>query len=240
MGAQQKLEVLRAMEASPLEAREALARLDVPVSTYYRWRRKFRSYGFEGLKDASPYKGRVWNQLLEEEREEVLGIALQRPDWSCRQIACYLGDHGGFTVSESSVYRVLKQAGWIKPRELKTFPAGPEYRVKTQRVNQQWQTDATYLLAKNWGWYYLISVLDDYSRRILAWQLQSEQHAGAFSQVVEQALEATGMGGTHKAKRPRLVTDRGAALISREFGIYLEAKGVGHILASRYHPQMLV
>lgn len=52
-----------------------------------------------------------------------------------------------------------------------TIPLGPQYRVKTRRVNEQWQTDATYLLVKNWGWHYLVSVLDDCSRRILAWRL---------------------------------------------------------------------
>ena len=239
MSAQEKVEVLRAVEAATLPVTEALARLDVPISTYYRWRRRFRLCGFEGLKDTSPYRGKVWNELLEEEREEILALALQEPDWSCRQMACYLCDHAGFTVSESTVYRVLKKTGWIKPRELKTFPAGPEYRVKTSHPDEQWQTDATYLLAKNWGWYYLISVLDDYSRRILAWRLQPAQDAAAFSEVVEDALEATGMDQVPEEERPRLLTDRGAAFLSRDFGIYLEVKGVGHILASPYHPQTL-
>jgi putative transposase len=116
-------------------------------------------------------------------------------------------------------------------------PAGPEYRIKTRRPNEQWQTDATYLLVKNWGWYYLISILDDYSRKILAWRLQPAQDAAAFSEVVEDALEATGMEGLPQDQRPRLVTDRGPALISRDFGLYLEGRGVGHILASPYHPQ---
>ena len=48
---------------------------------------------------------------------------------------------------------------------MKTFPAAGEYHSKTSRPNEQWQSDATYLYAKNWGWYYLISVLDDFSRR---------------------------------------------------------------------------
>jgi transposase InsO family protein len=216
---------------------EVLARLDLPRSTYYRWRRQFHGQGFEGLKDLSPCKGRVWNALLPQERDKVLEVALQCPEWSPRQLACWLADKAGFTASESTVYRILKAAGYVKPREARSFPAGPEYRVKTRRVNEQWQTDATYLLVKNWGWYYLISVLDDYSRRILAWRLQPAQDAAAFSEVVEEALEATGIDRLPQDQRPRLVTDRGPALISHDFGLYLEGRGLGHILASPYHPQ---
>jgi len=127
--------------------------------------------------------------------------------------------------------------GWIKPRECKTFPAGPEYTYKPKRVNEQWQTDATYLLVKNWGWYYMISVLDDYSRKILGWKLQSSFTAGDFSEVVEMASEFTDMENVPANQRVRLLSDRGSALISGEFGEYLEARGIGHILASPYHPQ---
>lgn len=128
-------------------------------------------------------------------------------------------------------------AGLVKPRELKTFPAGPEYTVKTKRRNQMWQTDATYLLVKNWGWYYLISILDDFSRRILAWRLQSFHNADAFSEVVESAYEATGLAHVPQTRRPLLLSDNGSALISKPFGDYLETKGLGHIFASPYHPQ---
>jgi putative transposase len=96
---------------------------------------------------------------------------------------------------------------------------GPEYRVKTKRVNQMWQTDASYLLVKNWGWYYLISVLDDFSRKILAWLLQPS------------------MDRVPAEDRAKLLSDRGSALIAKPCGEYLDAKGLGHIFASPYHAQ---
>lgn len=237
MSAEHKLEVLRAVEGSGLPVRQVLGQLGIASSTYYRWRARFRREGTSGLADRPRQGPGSWNRLLAAEQSRVVEVALLNPEWSPRQLSCHLSDTAGFTVSESTVYRLLKARGLIKPVEVKTFPAGPEYKVKTRRPNEQWQTDATYLLVKNWGWYYLISVLDDFSRRILAWRLQSTMDAGAFSEVIEMACEATGMDGVPVAARARLVTDRGPALLSRTFGDYLEARGLGHILASPYHPQ---
>ena len=214
---------------------QVLAQLQIPRSSYYRWRANFRRRGLLGLRDRPSSQSRVWNQILPEERDKMLEIALLYPEWSPREVSCHITDHCGFTISESSVYRILKVEGLIREVHQKTFPAGAEYRVKTTWPNQQWQTDATYLLIKNWGWYYLISVLDDFSRKILAWRLQSAMTAGDFSEVVEAACQATGVGQMESQKRPRLVTDHGSALISRDFGYYLEAQGLGHILASPYH-----
>ena len=144
------------------------------------------------------------------------------PERSPREVSCQVTDRCGFTVSEFSVYRILKAEGLIREVQILSFPAESEYRIKTTRINQQWQTDATYLLVKNWGWYTPISVLDDFSRKILAWRLQPTMRAGDFSQVVEAACERTGVEQTPWSHRPRLVTDRGPALISQDFGQYLE------------------
>ncbi len=173
MQPEHKLNILRHVETSGLPVRQSLALLDVPVSTYYRWRKNFRRFGLAGLRDKRVSKAKGWNRLLREERETVLEVAREHPQWSSREVACFITDNRGFSVSESTVYRLLKRLNLVKPREAKTFPAGPEYTVKTLRPNEQWQTDSTYILVKNWGWYYLLSVRDDYCRRILAWRLQA-------------------------------------------------------------------
>lgn len=237
MSMEVKLEVLRAVASSPLPACAVLRQLGLARSTYYRWRRRFRAEGSRGLNDRPPVSKAAWNRTLPLERNKVFETALRYPDWSPTQISSHLSDHAQVSVSPSTVHRLLKERGWIVPVKKKTFPAGPEYRHKPGRPNEQWQTDATYLLIKNRGWYYMISVLDDYSRKILAWRLQTSMDSGAFSEVIEAACEASGMDKAPMEQRARVVSDRGPALLSKDFADYLELKGLGHILASPYHPQ---
>jgi len=240
MGIEEKLNRLRAVEGSPFTVSETCAKLDLPVATYYRWKKKFRLQGMSGLRDNSPAnKGKPWNTLLDKEKDKIFEIAMLYPEWPSRQIACWISDNCGFTVSETTVYRTLKAKGLIKAKDDTIFPALKEYYIKTIKPNQQWQTDATYLFVKNWGWYYLISVLDDFSRRILAWRLQASMDYEAFSEVVEAACNEAKLeyAPIEPKELVKLVTDRGPALISKPFGEYLEARGIGHILASPHHPQ---
>jgi putative transposase len=237
MGAERKREVIDLVRRSPLPKARTLEELGIPRSTFYRWQRRFRQQGEVGLVDRRPQPGTVWNRLKPQEEETILREALRQPELSSRELACWVTDHEGFSVSESSVYRLLKRHGLIHEVEVVGFPAGKEYRVKTTRINEQWQTDASYFFVAGWGWYYLISVLDDYSRFILAWDLKGDMTAQSISEVVQQAVEWTGMAQVPVEDRTRLLTDRGPGFLARALEDYLRMLEIRHIYCSPYHPQ---
>jgi transposase InsO family protein len=234
MNADEKMTLLLTVQRSGFSITEALKRLDIPRTTYYRWRSKFKKEGFKGLKDKNPIPKKQWNAITPAEEQTILRIANCNPELSSREISFSITDKENFTVSESTVYRVLKKEGLIRDTEVTSFPAAKEYHSKPRFVNQQWQTDATYLHVEGWGWFYLISVLDDYSRKIISWKIQNSMTAEDFIEVVNDACK---ISGVDTMRMPNLVSDRGPALISDDLAYYLEEKNIHHILASPYHPQ---
>ena len=158
------------------------------------------------------------------------------PELSCRQLATWTTDNQGFSVSESTVYRILRSEGLVKSPEMR-LAAGKEYQRKTTGPNQMWATDASYFRVIGWGYYYMVTVMDDYSRSILAWKLQLDMTSDSLIQVVQLAIDATGMTEVPLADRTRLLSDDGPGYVSRAFRDYLGLVGIRHILAAPYHPQ---
>ena len=205
MNADDKLTLLLAVENSGFKVKKALELLDMPTSTYYHWRANYKKYGKAGLKDKKSGPRVQWNSLLDHEVQKVLEIARDEPELTSREISFKITDTEEFSVSESSVYRVLKEEGLIQEQNVTSFPAKKEYDDKPQKVNQQWQTDATYLFVTGYGWFYLISVLDDFSRKILAWEICSTNRGDDFVRVVKKACEKAKV---NPEDMPNLVSDR--------------------------------
>ena len=233
MSARDKAIILAQVENKTRGKRQALMALGIPKSSYYRWRQWQRC---DGLESHSGDRGRSWNRITPEEEGKILAVAWESPEFSSRQLAAWITDNAGFAVSESTVYRILRREGLVKRQEV-LLVAGKEYHTKTTRPHQMWATDASYFRVIGWGYYYMVTVMDDYSRFILAWKLQKDMSANSLIEVVQEAVDATGMTDVPVEDRTKLLSDNGAGYVSRSFRDYLQLVGIGHILAAPFHPQ---
>jgi transposase-like protein len=232
----EKMEIIRLVEDSSLPVKQTLEELDVPRSTFYDWYSRYRVNGYEGLKDRSSNPGRFWNRIPDSERERVVGIALEYPQKSPRELAWYITDTQGYFISESSVYRILKSYDLLTSPAYIVLSAADRFKNPTRRVNEMWQTDFTYFKITAWGWYYLTSVLDDYSRYIIAWKLFSTMSSADVKEVLDLAIAKTGVDKVKLKHRPRLLSDNGPCYISKELDIYIKQRQMKHIRGQPFHP----
>ncbi|MFC1860981.1 DDE-type integrase/transposase/recombinase, partial [Chloroflexota bacterium] len=136
-------------------------------------------------------------------------VARESSNLSSRQLSAWITDNEGFAISESTVYRILRREGLVKRQETQLMAAN-EYHTKTKRPHQMWATDASYFRVVGWGYYYLVTVIDDYSRFILAWKLQKDMSANSLIEVVQEAVDATSMTDVPVEDRTKLLSDNGA------------------------------
>ena len=103
-------------------------------------------------------------------------------------------------------------------------------------MNELWQTDFTYFRIIAWGWYYLSTVLDDYSRYIIAWKLTSTMGASDVKETLDEAIAYTGVTQVPVQHRPRLLSDNGPCYLSSELRDYLDTHRMTHTRGAPYHP----
>jgi len=233
----EKLEIIRLVEQSHLPAKQTLDRLGIPRTTFYRWYDKYIEGGVEALEDKAPMPARVWNRIPDDIRERIVGLALEQPELSPRELTVRFTDTEGYFISEASVYRILKAHDLITSPAFVVIKAANEFKDKTTAPNEMWQTDFTYLKVIGWGWFYLSTILDDYSRYVIAWKLCTTMKASDVTDTLELAIKASGCDQVDVRHRPRLLSDNGASYIAGELADWLDDKGMDHVRGAPYHPQ---
>lgn len=237
--ADQKAEILELVRKSPLTVKATLEELGVPRSTYYAWRQRKEKGGLLALKDRKPRPRRVWNQLRPVEVREVLKTADRHTDLTSRELAYKITDEGPFSISESSVYRILKEHGLIFPAVIEVAQAEPEFHYKPRRVHELWQTDLTYFFVVGWGFYFITGILDDYSRYLINYRVVRDMTGQTLQELVQDAVAITGMQDVPVAERVRLLSDNGSGYISGPFNEYLDLMEIRHIFTAVRHPQTI-
>jgi putative transposase len=234
--AAEKREVIRLVEGSELSVRQTLQELGVNRATFYAWYRRYRADGEAGLTPKPLAARRYWNRIPPPIRQRVVDAALADPERSPRELAWQLTDRTGHFLSESSVYRILKAHDLITSPAFVVITAADRFAHPTTRPNELWQTDFTYLRVVGWGWYYLSTVLDDYSRYILAWTLTTTMAATDVATTLDLARAKAGVDRVAVHHRPRLLSDNGPCYISGQLATYLATHGLTHTRGKPYHP----
>lgn len=235
--ASEKLEIIRTVEDSHLPTKQTLDMLCIPRTTFYRWYDRYLEGGLEALSDHSPRPGLIWNRIPEHRRNDLIEFALEHEALSTRELAVKYTDEKRYFISESSAYRILKAADLITAPDYVVIKAAKEFHDKTTAINQIWQTDFTYFKIIGWGWYYLSTVLDDYSRYIIAWKLCTNMRADDVTDTIKLALSASGCDQAVVRNKPRLLSDNGSCYISGDLAEWLDKQKMSHIRGAPCHPQ---
>jgi transposase InsO family protein/transposase-like protein len=235
--ASEKLEIIRLVERSHLPVRRTLDKLGIPSTTFYRWYDRYQGFGETGLEDRTSGPGRVWNRIPDDIRQRIVEMALDEPELSPRELAVKFTDEKSYFVSEASVDRLLKAHDLITSPAFVVIKAADEFKDKTTAPNLLWQTDFTYLKVIGWGYFYLSTILDDYSRYIVAWKLCTNMKAGDVTDTLELALEASGCDSATVLHKPRLLSDNGSSYISHDLAKWLGDRQMDHVRGAPNHPQ---
>ena len=235
--AAEKLEIIRLVENSHLGVKRTLDKLGVARPTFYRWYARYQTRGEAGLNNHYRGPARPWNRLPEQIRAKLVELALEVPELSPRELAVRFTHAQGYYVSESTVYRLLKAHDLVTSPAFVVIKAANEFKDKTTGVNQLWQTDFTYFKVMGWGWFYLSTILDDYSRYIITWRLCTTMQAADVTQTLEVALRVSGCQSARVEHKPRLLSDNGPCYISQELALWLKGQGMGHVRGAPNHPQ---
>ena len=196
----------------------------MPRAVYYAWRERATT---DRLADTPPQAPRT-AQLLPPEREAIVTYAQEHPTLGYRRRAWSMGDAAVAAASPSAVYDVLRGAGTLyrPPREDTTLRRPPA----ATRPDQRWHLDVLYLWIFG-RWYFLVTVIDAYSRYVVAWDLCWQLTDDAMALVLRQALDRT-PGAT-----PEIITDNGPEFTGRDFLLACKAESLKHIRTRVYHPQ---
>lgn len=215
--------VRRTQERTGWTVRRILHQLGLSKARYREWSNRAARDALADQSTAAP----TCDSILAEEQRAVLDYALAHPKDGYRRLAWQMVDEDVACLSPSSVYRILAEADLLY--RWKRSTRSGEAPAKPTRPHERWHTDLMYARIGD-AWYFLVTVLDAYSRYVVHWELLTTMTASDVRLVLQQALEATGA-------HPKLVTDNGSQFTAAEFKDLVRRFSVEHIRIRTYHPE---
>lgn len=170
----------------------------------------------------------------------IEALAHRFPWWGYKRIAV-IARREGIGVGNQQVYRIFKAAGLLqKPRvrEAAIYQSARLFELLPAGPNELWQSDVTYLHIPGHGWWYAVTVIDYYSRYLLACHFTASYSAREIAAALDAArAEAERLHGP-LVKTPFLVTDNGSSFLARRFQAHI-AGHYAHVRIQYRTPQQL-
>lgn len=197
--------------------------LGISRAKFYDWKQRYGRVNEHNGKIPRDFWLEPW------ERQAILDYHERNPLEGYRRLTYMMIDADIVAVSPTSVYRVLAAAGRLDRWNPKSSSKGKGFQ-QPGAPHRHWHTDIAYV---NLGgtFYYLISVLDGYSRYLVHWELRESMTETDVEIVLQRAREK------HPEARPTLISDNGSAFIARDFKLFLREVGMSHVRTSPYYPQ---
>ncbi len=192
-------------------------------SKYHDWKGRYGK--------ANEHNGKIprdwW--LEDWEQQAIIDFHDRNPLEGYRRLTFMMLDADVVAVSPSSTYRVLKSAGRLDRKSVKASKKGTGF-IQPESPHKHWHIDISYL---NLGgtFYFLISVLDGFSRFIVHWEIREKMEEKDVEMVLQRALEKT------PGARPRIISDNGPQFIAKDFKVFMRIFGLSHVRTSPYYPQ---
>jgi putative transposase len=196
----------------------------IVASTYYGWFKADKS-----VKSQRPKRSNNNKALLSEEVEAVKTFRIFYPEEGYRKLTWMMVDQNVAFIPETTVYRLLKGLNMLS-MGVSGDKAGKEYENKPLYVHHHWHTDIAYIKIRG-VFYYLIMMLDGYSRFLLHWDLMSDMTEISVSLFVQQTREK------YPDRKPMLIMDNGTQFVSRDFKAMLSEIDLKPVHTRRNHPQ---
>jgi transposase InsO family protein len=234
--AEMRLEILLEVAHSGASVAEVCRRHGISRQSFYVYKRRFEAEGLEGLEPRSRRPLRPAGQIDAGLELEICRLRKDHPGWGARRIRAELTRAGRAAPAVSTIHVVLVRNHLVAPQPPRRDPA--QLRFERAHPNDLWQIDATRILLADEQPIWVMDLLDDHARYLLAAVVADQPTGEAAWRCFESAMRRYGV--------PRqLLSDNGTCFTGRlrgtevDFERRIKALGVTPITSRPYHPQTL-
>lgn len=198
--------------------------IGIPRSKFYQWQQRYGRINEHNAWIPRDFWLRDW------EKQAILDFWSTHSREGYRRMTYMMLDADTVAVSPSTVYRVLQDAGVLHRWNRNHTSSKGQGFQQPVRPHEHWHIDISYINIQG-TFYYLCSVLDGYSRYLVAWDLRESMTEQHVEIVLQRARER------FPEARPRIISDNGPQFIAKDFKQFIRLSGMTHVRTSPYYPQ---